>query len=350
MDNAREAMSNWIESLQAQGAVINADNTVSLTAKASGGTVIPLLHQRVLTVTGPDSEKFLQGQLSCDLAQTLASGSSMGSHCNIKGHMISLFRVITIADGFMLRLHNDIHDIAAQTLGKYIIFSKAEIAKPGDAVVGIGLQGENAAELAKIAVSELPAETNGVSQQGDRTLISVPGGRYELWLPQEDAVALLPELLALGQLGDSNDWLLSEVRAAIPDLRTATIEAFIPQMTNLQALNGVSFTKGCYTGQEIVTRLQHRGQLKRPMYRLKSACDTLPQAGDTVFSDSKENAGQVVVAARNEAGECELLAVVIKEQADNDILHLQAQDGPVATVEELPYELDPKMFEAKNRL
>lgn len=343
-------MSNWIESLHAQGAVLEADNTISLPSGDTGGSIIPLTHQSILTVTGPDSEKFLQGQLSCDLAVTRAQGSSMGSHCNIKGHMISLFRAITIADGFMLRLHNDIHDIAAQTLGKYIIFSKAEIAKPGDSLVGIGLQGDNAKQLAQIAVAELPSTTNGVSQQGERTLISVPGERFELWLPQDEAIALLPELLAVGQLGATNDWLLSEVRAAIPDLRSTTIEAFIPQMTNLQALDGVSFTKGCYTGQEIVTRLQHRGQLKRPMYRLKASCDELPNAGDTIASDSKENAGQVVLAARNEAGECELLAVVIKDQADNDTLHLHTQDGPVAGVEALPYELDPKMFEAKNRL
>ena len=342
-------MSNWIDSLQTLGAVVNADNTVSLTSDRSG-SVIPLLHQRVLTVTGPDSEKFLQGQLSCDLAVTRQQGSTMASHCNIKGHMISLFRLITIADGFMLRLHTDLHDQAAQTLGKYIIFSKAEIGKPGDGIVGIGLQGDQAAELAQLAVDSLPESVNGVVQQGDRTLISVPGNRYELWLPEAEAIALLPELLNTGTLGASNDWILNEVRAAIPDLRTATVEAFIPQMTNLQALEGVSFTKGCYTGQEIVTRLQHRGQLKRPMYRLKARCETLPQAGDPIHSDNKEKVGQVVLAARNEADECELLAVVIKDQADNSILHLETQEGPTASIEPLPYELDPKMFEAKTRL
>lgn len=339
-------MSNWTDTLQALGAQLSDDlHTLST---ADSGDIIPLLHLSTLRVDGPDTDKFLQGQLSADMNRARKEGSTLACHCNIKGHMISLFRAIATDGGFLLRMHHELTDDAAKTLGKYIIFSKAQISRP-EALVGIGLIGDNAEALAAKAVSQPPATDNQITREGELTLVRVPGNRFELWLPAADAIALLPQLLENGTLGSSNDWLLSEIRAGIPDLRTNTREAFIPQMTNLQALEGVSFTKGCYTGQEIVTRLQHRGQLKRPMYRLRAQSDTLPEPGSAIHSSDKENAGQVVIAAQD-GDHVELLAVILKEQADTTTLHLFSCDGPAASVESLPYTLDPKLFEPKNRL
>lgn len=341
-------MSTWTDYLKTLGAELNDQQTEISVENGESGCIAPLLHQRLLTITGPDTDKFLQGQLSCDLNQARTQGSLMASHCNVKGHMISLFRLIAIENGAHLRLHHELLETAQAALAKYIIFSKAEISRSED-MVGLGLLGSKAAELGRLATSEVPSEDNGVVINGNRLLIRVPGDRFELWLPEAEALELMPQLLEHAALTDSNSWLLSEVHAAIPDLRGSTSEAFIPQMTNLQALEGVSFTKGCYTGQEIVTRLQHRGQLKRPMYRLKATGTELPQAGDAIHSDAKENVGQVVFAARN-GDAIELLAVVVKDQADNQTLHLASQSGPVAELLELPYELDPKMFEPKSRL
>jgi len=174
----------------------------------------------------------------------------------------------------------------------------------------------------------------------------VPGERFEIWLPAEDAAAQLPALLAEAELASSNDWKLSEIRAAIPAICAANSEGFIPQMTNLQALDGVSFTKGCYTGQEIVTRLQHRGILKRPMYRARIDSDQLPQPGDALLGEAGVKIGEVVQAAKAESG-CELLAVMIKEKADNSPVSLEADPAQTLELLPLPYELDPRLFESK---
>lgn len=177
--------------------------------------------------------------------------------------------------------------------------------------------------------------------------VKVPGNRYELWLPLSKAQATLEQLIRLAPLGTTQDWIRAEIKAAIPDLREATLETFIPQMTNLQALKGVSFNKGCYTGQEIVTRLQHRGKLTKPMYLALVKTNTLPNAGDQLHSADKSNVGQIVLASWTGHDEVILLAVINKTQADESSIHLASADGPELTFLPLPYELDPELFTSK---
>jgi hypothetical protein len=118
-------------------------------------------------------------------------------------------------------------------------------------------------------------------------------------------------------------------------------------MTNLQALRGVSFTKGCYTGQEIVTRLQHRGQLKRPMYRATVSSDSRPLPGTALHSADKDNIGKVVLAAPAAEGQFELLAVIVKDLAESTPILLGSQSGPALQLLDLPYQLDPELFQSK---
>jgi folate-binding protein YgfZ len=154
-------------------------------------------------------------------------------------------------------------------------------------------------------------------------------------------VDMLQQLPEEAGIGSTNDWILSEIDAGIPDLRAETQEAFIPQMTNFQVFAGVSFTKGCYTGQEIVTRLQHRGQLKKPMYIAEVSADTPPQAGDAITALNKPNAGRVVIAAQCGENRYRMLAVIVKNVAEQDPLFLHDQAVELKT---LPYSLDPKLF------
>ncbi|MFN3880379.1 MAG: YgfZ/GcvT domain-containing protein [Nitrincola lacisaponensis] len=311
----------------------------------------PLLHQQMLKVTGTDAMTFLQGQLSCDLRDVIREGSRLGAHCNIKGHMISLFRVIAQNEQcFWLRTHQGLAEKALAQLKKYIIFSKAT-ASLDTQRCGIGFQGPGAAEVicqfTGLSAEQIPETPSATCVSGHWILCCISPGRYELW---GEADELKPHL-ALLQSDSAHpmplqQWLLGDIQAGIPDLRPETSEAFIPQMTNLQVFEGVSFRKGCYTGQEIVTRLQHRGQLKRPMYRVRVRCDERPLAGMSLHCDDKENVGQVVLAADTaETGVFELLAVILKERAEKDRVWL-ANHCPVEHLE-LPYTLDPRLFESK---
>ncbi len=108
-------------------------------------------------------------------------------------------------------------------------------------------------------------------------------------------------------------WRLAEIRSGLPQVLPETHESFVAQMLNLDLLSGISFDKGCYTGQEIIARTQYRGAIKRRMFRFSAACPP-PQPGTRILQGD-QHAGDVVDAAATPEG-CELLAVVSLAQRD----------------------------------
>ncbi|WP_290701477.1 folate-binding protein [Amphritea sp.] len=344
---------SWLDTLNALGVQVDELGHCQVSEPvedSSSTTITPLTHLGLFDVVGPDAEKFLQGQLSCDVAEVSAGRSLLGAHCNIKGGMISLSRLMPAEDGFWLRTERQILDAAMTNLKKYMIFSKAESCDLSDTIIGLGFAGKPAADLLKAAGFTIPEETEQFSQGQDGLLIKVPGERFELWLNIEKAEALLPTLLKNAAFGDTNQWLSEEIRYGIPSLSSQTLESFIPQMTNLQTFDGVSFTKGCYTGQEVVTRLQHRGKLNRPMYRLKFNASNMPVPGTKINTPDRAGVGTVVSSAMSPVSENsgELLAVILKTSFDDTTVALTLEDNaqPLERLD-LPYALDPELFERK---
>ncbi|GAA0795253.1 YgfZ/GcvT domain-containing protein [Marinobacterium sediminicola] len=328
---------HWREWLQQPGIQLTDDQISRTPAHDMPTSVIPLTDACIISVSGPDAHKFLQGQLSCDLAQVDRLGSLPGAHCNIKGHIHSLYQVIRADEAcYWLRTRSSMATDALALLKKYIIFSKAE-AVLEENLLGIGLLGSEAGTLAERIQANIG---NCVLARHSDTLI-------ECWFAADQLTQLMELVLATAGLEDSNCWELAAVNAAIPDLFPSTREAFIPQMINLQVFEGVSFTKGCYTGQEIVTRLQHRGQLKRPMYLAEVEMTEPPHPGMPLASPDKDNVGQLVRVARCGDNLYRVLAVIVKDQAEQHTIHLESVAGPVLSLEELPYTLDPRLFESK---
>lgn len=342
-------MGIWSEILTQHNASVDDNDRCTVSQAETGDCIVtPLTHLGLFDVIGPEAEKFLQGQLSCDVAIVSGGRSLLGSHCNIKGSMISLSRVMAVTDGFWLRSERNILAQAQTNLKKYMIFSKAESQDRSEEVLGLGIQGANAAEALATAGVPVPGEEGETVAIEGGVLVRVPGDRFEAWLSADNAVALLTELLKSAVLAGSDSWQASEIAQAIPTLHPETLETFIPQMTNLQALDGVSFTKGCYTGQEIVTRLQHRGKLKRPMYRLSFSGASAPVAGSLIDSPDRKGVGTVVDSVKTSADGGELLAVIIKESFDDADLALTIEgiNEPLSRLD-IPYTLDPELFEAK---
>ncbi|HCS43459.1 MAG TPA: folate-binding protein YgfZ, partial [Pseudomonas sp.] len=186
----------------------------------------------------------------------------------------------------------------------------------------------------------LPAEIDSVVRNDGLIAIRVSPDRVELWVAADQADTLKGKLSALLAEGELNQWLLGQVRAGIGQVMPTTRELFIPQMLNLQAVGGVSFKKGCYTGQEIVARMQYLGKLKRRLYRLQLDAGELPEPGTPLFSPTHGSAiGEVVLAAR--AGQnIELLAVLQAEAVEGGDIHLAALEGPALHLLDLPYQLD----------
>jgi folate-binding protein YgfZ len=300
-----------------------------------------LSHEGVLAVRGVDAGKFLQGQLTCNLDYLSAGKATLGARCTQKGRMQSSFRILLEGDGVVLAMASELIEAQLLDLKKYAVFSKSKLTDESAAWVRFGLHDADAA-LSSLGL-DLPQDTDAVARANDLIAIRVSPARAELWVRAEQASELHSRLVALLPEGSLNDWLLGQIRAGIGQVFAQTREEFIPQMINLQAVGGVSFKKGCYTGQEIVARMQYLGKLKRRLYRLKLAADTLPEAGTALFSPvHASSVGNVVMAAHAEHG-VELLAVLQDNAVEDGNIHLAAPEGQPLQLSDLPYTLDAKL-------
>ncbi|WP_226474981.1 folate-binding protein YgfZ [Pseudomonas sp. MWU16-30323] len=298
----------------------------------------PLSHEGVLAVRGSDAAKFLQGQLTCNLNYLSDTQASLGARCTQKGRMQSSFRILLQGDGVLLAMATELLEPQLADLKKYAVFSKSKLTDESSAWVRFGVSDADQV-LASLGL-ELPAETDSVVRSDDLIAIRVSPGRAELWAPAAQAETLHSQLAAQLNEGELNQWLLGQIRAGIGQVMPQTRELFIPQMLNLQAIGGVSFKKGCYTGQEIVARMQYLGKLKRRLYRLSLDASELPEPGTPLFSPTHNSAiGEVVVAARADQG-IELLAVLQAEAAESGDVHVGTLEGPGLQLLDLPYQLD----------
>ncbi|CAN7647595.1 CAF17-like 4Fe-4S cluster assembly/insertion protein YgfZ [Pseudomonas umsongensis] len=297
-----------------------------------------LSHEGVLAVRGADAGKFLQGQLTCNLNYLSDTRASLGARCTQKGRMQSSFRILLEGDGVLLAMASGLLEPQLADLKKYAVFSKSKLTDESAAWVRFGV--EQGDEALKNLGLELPEDTDSVVRHDGLIAIRVSPGRAELWVAADQADDIKDKLSAQLSEGELNQWLLGQVRAGIGQVMPSTRELFIPQMLNLQAVGGVSFKKGCYTGQEIVARMQYLGKLKRRLYRLQLVADELPEPGTQLFAPSHGSSIGEVVLAANAAGHIELLAVLQAEAAEGGDIHLGALDGPALKLLDLPYRLD----------
>ncbi|GIZ11134.1 folate-binding protein YgfZ [Pseudomonas sp. NCCP-436] len=295
-------------------------------------------HEGLLAVRGTDAAKFLQGQLTCNLNYLSETQSSLGARCTPKGRMISSFRIMPAEDGYLLAMDRELVAAQLADLQKYAVFSKSKLTDETADWVRFGLAGADAA-LLQLGL-KLDQKADSLARADQLIAVRLSDGRAELWAPSSESVRLQETLATQLPQAAMNDWLLAQIRAGIGQVFASTRELFIPQMINLQALGGVSFKKGCYTGQEIVARMQYLGKLKRRLYRLGLDGDALPPIATQLFSPVHgSSVGEVVLAAHDTAG-IELLAVLQQDAVEDGRIHLASLDGPPLRLLELPYELD----------
>ncbi|QXI39520.1 CAF17-like 4Fe-4S cluster assembly/insertion protein YgfZ [Pseudomonas xantholysinigenes] len=297
-----------------------------------------LSHEGILAVRGSDAGKFLQGQLTCNLNYLSDQHAGLGARCMVKGRMQSSFRILPEGNGYLLAMASELLEAQLADLKKYAVFSKATLTDDSAAWARFGLQqGDAALQALNLCVAE---EAGATVRHDGLIAVRASAGRVELWVPADQAAAVHEKLAATLPEGTLNDWLLGQVRAGIGQVMGPTRELFIPQMINLQAVDGVSFKKGCYTGQEIVARMQYLGKLKRRQYRLALAETAVPQPGAEIFSPTHGSSVGEVVFGASTGDAVELLAVLSAEAVADDNLHLGSLEGPRLQLLDLPYELD----------
>lgn len=320
------ADTSWQQFLTGQGAEITPQGA-KFPATEAGLRLFDLSHLGLMQVAGADTQKLLQGQLTCDVANLAPGAGCFGAHCNPKGRMISAFHLLKESEtSVYCSMPRDQVAAAAAALGKYAVFFKADVTDESGNWRGLGLMGATALE----AASKVAPQGVLVDKLTDSIAI--------LWVATDAAEALWQDLAKQANPASTSAWQLEMVRAGLPEVSAATAEQFIPQMVNLQALGGVSFDKGCYTGQEVIARMQFRDANKKRMFRLTTSAGEQPQPGSDILLESGKAAGEIVIAAGNTEG-LEILAVLNKKDVAGDS-RFSLPDGRALTLADIPYDGD----------
>ncbi|ABC28630.1 predicted aminomethyltransferase related to GcvT [Hahella chejuensis KCTC 2396] len=293
-----------------------------------------LTNVALLEIKGPDAVKFMQGQFTCDIQEITISHSSLAACCTPKGRMVALFRIAQAKpDCYLLRLPVEVAQSFLAHLNKYKVFYKCTVTLLEDWGV-IGLSGD--LDSLPSLSSAVPTSADSCQTSDGLLLIRPPGNlsRMECWLDSAQASKLLPDLDNQCAAGAVEDWERLEVLSGLGEVYPQTLDEFIPQMLNLQALGAISFKKGCYTGQEIVARMQYLGTLKKRMFLLSSETIT-PAPGSAIIDETGARIGSVVRSAQGQT-----LAVLDKSAADGKVLRLEESPTTALQVLELPYAIE----------
>jgi folate-binding protein YgfZ len=298
----------------------------------------------LIAFTGDDAQAFLHSQLSCDVSELSLNRSTYGSYCTPRGRVLATFVLWRSAQGFFMQLPSPLRESIQKGLSKYILRSKVKATDESAAYARFAIAGDGAEALLKRLFGDAPGSVHEVQHTASATLIRLPVDRFEIVAPREKAAALGDALADESRAADPRYWDWLEIRAGIPVITPATQEEFVPQMVNLDVIGGVSLTKGCYPGQEIVARMHYLGRLKQRMYLANLAGDAAPQPGDRLYSTDMgdQASGTVVNAAPSPDGGHDLLAVIQMSSAESGAIHWKGQDGPELRFLKLPYQVDAK--------
>ncbi|MDW6091833.1 tRNA-modifying protein YgfZ [Vibrio rhizosphaerae] len=218
-----------------------------------------------ISAIGADQKSYLQGQITCDIVSLAKDQSTFGAHCDAKGKVWSVFRIFQHKNGYAMFQPASAIDAALQALKKYAVFSKIELTQGHDVLLGVmGQDAEN-------YIDHLSDTRGDVRDFEGGTAVKISARRWLVLANESTAQSLIAQFQ--GEKVAESLWTRFDIEEALPIVTADEQEQHIPQALNLQALGGISFSKGCYTGQEIVARAKYRGTNKRAMYVLKGNID-----------------------------------------------------------------------------
>ena len=343
-------ISEWQEFLAANKAELNKDRVASaphtqpLFEDINANILCDLSEVGLIGVFGKESADFLQRQLINDVSQVTPTHSQLNAYCNPKGRMLAIFRIFMRDDIFYLRIPVGVLRPTLERLRMFVLRAEVTLEDVSDRLVRIGLAGPTAEDLLSAMVDKVPSEPDDCISQNGVTMLRVPGPhpRFELYGEVDAMKPVWATLDCNTRTVDTSVWSLLDIFAGIPTVLEQTVEAFVPQMTNLDLIGGVSFDKGCYPGQEIVARTHYLGKVKRRMFRCHANTDHTPLPGTVVNASAQPQGpalGTIVDAQPNPKGGVEALAVLQLADLETGVLRLDGADKPPIEIKALPYEV-----------
>ena len=322
---------NTVESVTERDSPTVPSNTGDPVSMLAGDAVVRLDFLTVVRVCGDDAHAFLQGQLTADVGEVSPSRSRIAAWCSPKGRVLALFRLFAEPTGGYRVVCE--RWFAAALLARFRMFilrSNVRIDDAGDELEVAGVAGTRALPAPLAAWAETAGVDDAVTYE-EMTIARVPGrDRRFLVIGAPARIGTIASARKDGRIrqASAGAWHLADICAGIPRITAKSSDVFLPQMLNLDRLQAVSFDKGCYVGQEIVSRAQHLGRVKRRAYvgRTHAAAE-----GDTIV-DTAENAarkvGDIVAVEPHPDGGSAALVVLNVDSAQSPALRAGRKDGP----------------------
>jgi folate-binding protein YgfZ len=293
----------------------------------------------VLEIAGADAATFLQGQFSNDVRDLSPTTWQHTSYNSPKGRMLATLVLWGDEGGFRALLPADIADPVRKRLAMYVLRSRVTVSDRTDMYTRLGLAGPTAAVIVREVWRDAPAR-GAVLRAGATCVLGLEHDRFVVVTPPEDAPALRSRFTTHAQTADFTTWEWLTLRAGIPVITRATQDLLVAQAANLDALGGISFEKGCYTGQEIIARTQYLGRLKERLSVWHADAHAIA-AGTRLYSAvfGDQACGTVVNAAQSPNGGIDLVAVVQTAAVEAGDVRLGSLEGPQLQRLPLPYAL-----------
>ncbi len=288
-------------------------------------TLFHLTQLAVIKLEGEDAVKYLNGQVTCDVTKLAIGDSMLGAHCTPKGKVLTIFRLFRTESELLLVYKKELVTKQLADLKKYAVFSKVNIADVSENYRVLGLAGQNTESVNHVFESFKTQLIATVRVNPNRIMMLV-----------DSQTPIEPDFNP-----ESERWFGFDILDGIPNLNAYIQDEFIPQAFNLDAINGISFTKGCYTGQETVARAKYRGTNNRSMYVLEGKATKQVTVHDSLekqIGDNWRSSGSIVDVYQN--GELVFITAILPHDTDHETsLRITNDETSILKIRNLPYSL-----------
>jgi folate-binding protein YgfZ len=294
------------------------------------------LNQHLISVSGHDQLNYLHGQLTQDLNLVNETQFLWAGHCSPKGKLWGAFKLFKYQSQFYLLGSPAECEASARELKKYGVFANVDINLIDTSTLYGILTSDLSALSASLNISFAETQNSCEFEQG--IALKLDDSRLIVLLNDN---ATLPSDILIGT--DDTDFVEATILAGEPALSTEYIEEFVPQIINLQAINGISFKKGCYTGQETVARMRYLGKNKRAMFIVQGHAEHEIQDSDLEIQleNNWRRAGKIICQVFNpNTNTYSALAVLPKDTELSATLRLKQTPEQLVSVQTLPYTLE----------
>lgn len=268
----------------------------------------------LIKISGVDCNKFLQGQITINVESIEENKLALAATCNPQGRILSLFFITKRANDIYLILPLETIESTIAHFKKYAVFFKVTIT---DESQQFDLYGLNQPLTNDIGSAIKMAATSWKDRNINIFIVN-SDNKTDFETNLKPLLAFKPE----------QNWLAYLALNRIAWLESISQAEFLPHNLDLPLLKAVDFQKGCFTGQEVIARMQYKGKLKSHLQLFQLSSNEVVSALETIYV-REEKAAQIICSARDEKNKTLILALLKDGYLEDKIFHLNHENGPI---------------------